>query len=122
LAMAWAKIANQLGVAQQKVANVLQEENLENDVKAMQELGITPIMHDGQLRWPLTISQDMGWQKHLVGNSYNSNSSHALLVGCYTNKVFKHKVYSKMCKYCTMQRKKQNLPHEVTNKMIPLGK
>jgi len=73
----------------------LQEENLENDIKAMQELGITPIMHDGWLGWSLTVSQDMGWQKCLVGNSYNNNAGHALMVGCYTNKVIMHKVYSK---------------------------
>jgi len=70
---------------------------------------------------PLTISQDMGWQKQLIGNSYNSNSGHALMVRCYTNKVLMWKVYSKKCKYYEVQWKKQNLPCEVTNKNDPSG-
>jgi len=43
-ATAWAEIANRLGIAQQKVADACQEQNIENEIKAMQELGITPIM------------------------------------------------------------------------------
>jgi len=63
----------------------------------------------------------MGWQKQSVGNNYNSNSDHALMVGCHTNKVLMRKVYSKKCKHCEVQRKKQNLPREVTNKNDPSG-
>jgi len=63
----------------------------------------------------------MGWQKRSVGNNYNSNSGHALMVGCHTNKVLMRKVYSKKCKHCKVQWKKQNLPREVTNKNDPSG-
>jgi len=59
-ATAWAEIANHLGIAQQKVADVCQEQNLENEKKEMQELGITPIMHDGHLCCHLPFHRTWG--------------------------------------------------------------
>jgi len=47
---AWAEIANHLGVVQQKIADRLQKQNLENEIKAMQDLGIIQVMDKGHLR------------------------------------------------------------------------
>jgi len=81
----WKVIASRVGMAQQKVADELQKRNLQNEIKAMQEKGIQPVLDGERWIWPLTIMYDMGWQKHAAGKHYNSGSGHGFLVAAYTN-------------------------------------
>ncbi len=96
----WDAIANRLGVAQQKVADVVQNQNLTNEIEEMKKLGIQQVKDKGKDIWPLTCTYDMGWQKRASGNSYNSQSGHGFLVGCYTNKVIDRVCYSRGCRSC----------------------
>ncbi len=56
----WKVIASRVGMAQQKVADELQKRNLQNEIKAMQEKGIQPVLDGERWIWPLTIMYDMG--------------------------------------------------------------
>jgi len=48
----------------------------------------------------LSVSGDMGWQGRSSGNSYNSLSDDALLVGQHTQKPITWYVLGKACSYC----------------------
>jgi len=74
-------------VAQQKVMDMVQNINLENESKAMEQSGVQQIEDKGVMKWPLTCTYDMGWQRHAFGKNYNSPSGHGFLVGGYTSKV-----------------------------------
>jgi len=124
----WKVIASRVGMAQQKVADELQKHNLQNEIKAMQEKGIQPVLDGERWIWPLTIMYDMGWQKRAAGKHYNSGSGHGFLVAAYTNKVIKRVCYSRNCASCKHEWKKQKmtaaeatkdeLPREVDNGKI----
>jgi len=96
----WATIGNWLGVVQKNVADVVQKNNLENEIKVMEQCGVQQIEDKGIMKWPLTCTYDMGWQKHASGKNYNSLSGHGFLVGGYTSKVICRICYSKGCRYC----------------------
>ncbi len=96
----WATVGNWLGVAQQKVADVVQKINLENEIKAIEQYGVQQIEDKGVMKWPRTCTYDMGWQKCTSGRDYNSPSGHGFLVGSYTSKVILCICYSKGCRYC----------------------
>ena len=59
----------------------------------------------------VSVSFDMGWQKKGTGHNYDSNSGHAYLIGCRTEKVIGMLVYSKKCNTCNNIRK-YNLPDD----------
>jgi len=63
----------------------------------------------------------MGWQKRASGNSYNSQSGHGFLVGCYTNKVIDCICYSCGCHSCLNTWKKQCLSRTEATKDEPTG-
>ncbi len=117
----WDAIANQLGVAQQKVASAVQETNLLNEIEEMKKKGVQPVDDKGRKICPLTCTYDMGWQKRASGNSYNSQSGHGFLVGCYTNKVIDCICYSRGCHSCLNTWKKQGLSRTEATKDEPTG-
>ena len=62
------------------------------------EIALSPINPDGSI--DLVVSFDMGWQKRSTGNSYNSPSGHAFLIGARTRKVVAMVVMAKKCSFC----------------------
>jgi len=121
----WSVIADHVGMVQQKVADDIQKINLQNEIKAMQEKGVEPVLDGERLIWPLTGMYNMGWQKCAAGKHYNSGSGHGFLVAAYTNKVIKCVCYSHNCATCKSEWKQQKftaaeatkdeLPGEVDN-------
>jgi len=117
----WATIGNWLGVAQQVVADKVQKINLANEIEVMKENGVHQINDNEKMKWPLTCTYDMGWQKHASGKNNNSPSGHSFLVASYTNKVICHICYSKGCRYCMNLWKKQGLLRAEATKGEPTG-
>ena len=52
----------------------------------------------------IVVSFDMGWQKRSSGNTYNSNSGHAFMIGAKTRKVIGMTLKSKICSVCNAFR------------------
>jgi len=98
----WSIVCNAVGSMQQLLADAVQKENLQIEIDRMKAAGITQVKFGGKLLWPLTCSFDMAWQKRAAGKCYNSPSGHALLVGGFSNKIIKCKVYSKGCTICQL--------------------
>jgi len=73
------------------------------------------------MKWPLTCTYDMGWQKLASSKNYNSLSGHGFLVGGYTSKVIQCICYSKGCRYCVNAWKKQGLTWVEATKVEPMG-
>jgi len=117
----WAIITNEIGNAQQKVADRVQQENLLLETMTMEKRGIMPLTDGGKTQWPLTVLYDMGWQKRAAGRIYNSSSGHGFLIGAYTNKIIDRTCYSKSCCTCKRNWKKQGLSCEEATKGEILG-
>jgi len=69
-----------------------------------------------KMRWPLTVSYDMGWQKRASGVQYNSSSGHGFLVGAHSNRILGHVCYSKNCAKCSREWKKQECTRDEATK------
>ncbi len=125
LCSSWAAISHHLGVAQQAVADNVQIMNLEKEIEAMKECGIKQVQDKDNMVWPLTCTYDMGWQKRASGKNYNSQSGHGFMVGGYTSKILKRVCYSRGCKTCANQWRKQNISRteatkdELTGEVVP---
>ena len=64
----------------------------------LEEIALSPRNPDGTV--DLVASYDMGWQKRSSGNSYDSPSGHAFLVGSRTKKIIAMIVMAKQCSKC----------------------
>ena len=54
-----------------------------------------------------TISFDYGWQHAYSRKKYNSANGHGFVVEQHTRKIIGIIVFSKNCRYCELDRKKQ---------------
>ncbi len=106
---AWALLRGAVGVVQHNLADHVQLNNLDKEIMAMKAAGISEVEHNGEKRWPLTCSFDMGWQKRAAGKQYNSPSGYAFLVGCFSNKLLWRICYTKGCATCHLKWKKQGV-------------
>jgi len=99
----WSEIADLVGRAQQKVADKVQQLNLEIEIDMMKKKGIIAVPDGDKMRWPLTVSYDMGWQKRASGVQYNISSGHGFLVGAHSNRILGCVCYSKHCAKCSRE-------------------
>jgi len=119
--VAWATLRHAVGVVQQHLADCAQVENRAAEIAAMQRAGIQPVVHNGQLLWPLTVSFDMAWQKRAAGRAYNSPSGHAFFVAGHTKKIVSRTGYAKACCVCCRGWKKQGISIEDATKDDGVG-
>ncbi len=55
------------GEVQQNIVDAVQKSNLQNEINAMKEKGIKPVMENGKAIWLVMISYDMALQKCSAG-------------------------------------------------------
>ena len=108
--------ADTVGKTIRSAVESIEEENLQLEILATlngRNDGITYdhtiFLSNGKLRSDvppvgLHTSYDMGWQKRSSGRRYDSPSGHGLLVGQKNKSVLCHKVFSKWCRTCDMER------------------
>jgi len=119
--IAWASVRLAVGMAQQHLADCAQVENRAAEIAAMQMAGIQPVLHNGRLLWPLTVSFDMAWQKRAAGRAYNSPSGHAFFVAGHTKKIVSRIGYAKGCCICQRRWKKEGISIEEATKDDNIG-
>jgi len=89
----------------------------------MEQCGVQQVEDKGIIKWPLTFTYDVGWQKHALGKNYNSLSGHGFLVGGYTSKVILCICYSKGCSQVLCEcLEKQGLTWAEATKDKPNGR
>ena len=66
----------------------------------------------GDLLAMISILLDMGWDKLSSGDRYDSLSGHALVIGCFLNKILNVVVSSKMCRQCSIATENGEEPSE----------
>jgi hypothetical protein len=104
---AWSPMEDALGVQQRKIGQDVVDFNLNQETMGKEAF----MCDDGKLRYPVSSSYDMGWQKSK--KTYDSMSGHGLLIGSQTKRVICFQNYSKSCGKC--ERHKSN----ILNKRIP---
>lgn len=58
----------------------------------------------------ISVSYDMGWQKHSTRKVFDSISGHAFMIGCRTGKIINYDVRQTNCKKCVVQNKNGTSP------------
>jgi hypothetical protein len=97
---AWAPMEDALGVQQRKIGQEVVDFNL--NLETLGKVG--KLCEDGKVRYPVSVSYDMGWQK--AKRTYDSISGHGLMIGANTKKVISFQNYSKSCSKCEIHEKK----------------
>jgi len=126
----WQRIQEELGLAEEEVANRTIENNIKLEIAAtrlqaqeqyaawlltnegtnaseqeklmkMTELLAMRMSQEGLQKIGLTVGMDGAWQKRSIGRgSYNSKTGHNFCVGGLTKKILSVVVYSKHCRTC----------------------
>jgi len=98
-----------VGTAEQQIADECMVENIKKEIKASQAAG-RPTEYDrqGLLRQGLTVSIDMGWQKRLSGNRYDSPSGVSLMIGALSKTILQRHVCGKLCSVCVPPKTDKN--------------
>jgi hypothetical protein len=97
-----------LGVQQQKIGQDVANSNLNQETMGKEAF----LCNDGKLRYPVSISYGMGWQKSK--KTYDSMSGHGLLIGSHaqTKRVICFQNYLKSCSKC--ERDRRNIANKKT--------
>ena len=122
----WKVVTDNIGTAQHALSKQCILNNRESEATSAKTNGWPSVMDtkNNVLRQGIGVSADAGWQKRASGRSYNSLSGHFLMIGCLTRKVVARNVYSKVCRLCDLQSRKDN-EHEgdsqesTTNQLKP---
>jgi hypothetical protein len=78
----WAGMEDALGVEQRKIGQDVVDSNLNQETMGKEAV----LCEDGNLRFPVSVSYDMGWQKSK--KTYDSLSGHGLMIGSQTKKGY----------------------------------
>jgi hypothetical protein len=88
-----------MGVEQRRIGQEVADSNLLKET-----IGKVGVLHsDGKVRYPASVSYDMGWQK--AKKTYDSLSGHGLMIGDRTKNVVAFQNFSKACLKCDLHRK-----------------
>jgi len=98
-----------IGTAQQEIADECMLDNIKEEIKQSQAAG-RPTKNDpaGLLRQGLTVSIDMGWQKHSSGNRYDSPSRVSIMIGALSKTILQRHVCGKLCSVCSVPKNNNN--------------
>jgi hypothetical protein len=96
----WAPMEDALGVEQRRIAQEVVDSNLLKETIGK----VAVLCGDGKLRYPASVSYDMGWQK--ASRAYDSLSGHGLMIGERTKRAVAFKNFSKACLKCQLHQKK----------------
>jgi hypothetical protein len=96
-----APMEDALGVMEQrKIGQAVVDSNLIQEMMGKESV----VCDDGKVRYPLSVSYDMGWQK--LKKTYDSLLGHGLMIGLQTKRVVSFQNYSKSCGKCERHAKK----------------
>ena len=96
----WSKMEDLLGVEQRKIGQEVVDSNLARETMGKE----ATLCDDGVIRYPVSVSYDMGWQK--ARRTFDSMTGHGLMIGFQTQRVVCFQNYSKSCSKCEMHQKK----------------
>jgi len=97
---AWAPMEDAIGIDQCKICQLVVDSNLLKETIGKEAV----VCGDGEPRYPVRVSYDMGWQKS--AQTFDSLSGHGLMIGDGTKQVIAFQNYSKVCLKCKLHQKK----------------
>ena len=91
----WAPMEDALGVEQRQIGQEVVNFNLNRETLGK----VGTCCDDGKVRYPVSVSYDMGWQKS--AKTYNSLSGRGLMIWDRTKRVVAYHNYSNTCAVCS---------------------